>query len=361
MIIKKRKLYLLTVMLSMIGLSACIAANTLADTTALVSEGTDTPTVITGYTDLNGSFRFPEAGEKVAVISPSSLPGWSQFEATMDGLREWGYEPVAGKYACVEERTLDDCQEDLTWALEDPEIKAIYCIRGGYGSSEVMDRLAVSLIEQANKPIIGFSDITVYHSAWIKANVASIHSSMSSVFTSLPEQCVEAQRRLMGGEVPSYRCEGSDYDIEGSAQGVLIGGNLATLTSVLDTAYDCTSIDEPYILFLEDVDEDYELIHRFLTILDHKGILDKAKGLIFGEWVEYPEECETYTGNSRGGEFKSVADMISRQFLKGKTIPVAFGFPAGHGNTNYPLLMGAEVKLDVSENSFSLEWLNQTE
>jgi muramoyltetrapeptide carboxypeptidase len=163
-----------------------------------------------------------------------------------------------------------------------------------------MDRLAVSLIEQANKPIIGFSDITVYHSAWIKANVASIHSSMSSVFTSLPEQCVEAQRRLMGGEVPSYRCEGSDYDIEGSAQGVLIGGNLGTLTSVLDTAYDCTSIDEPYILFLEDVDEDYENIHRFLTILDHKGILDKAKGLIFGEWVEYPEECETYTGNSRG-------------------------------------------------------------
>ena len=359
MIIKKRNLYLLTVMLSTIVLSSCIVAYAMADNGVLASEGTDTLVAVTGYTDLNGSFQFLEAGEKVAVLSPSSLPDWSQFEATMDGLREWGYEPVSGKYACVEERTLDDCLEDLIWALEDPEIKAIYCIRGGYGSSEVMDRLPVSLIEQANKPIIGFSDITAYHSAWTTANVPSIHSSTSAAFTRLPEQCSEAQRMLMSGEVPSYQCGGSEHDVEGSAKGILIGGNLATLTSVLDTAYDCTTIDEPYILFLEEVEEDYAHIHRFLTILDHKGILDKAEGLIFGEWVEYPEVCETYTGNSRGGKFKSVADMISRQFLKKKTIPVAFGFPAGHASTNYPLLMGTEVKLDVSENGFSLEWLNQ--
>ena len=243
MIIKKRNLYLLTVMLSTIVLSSCIVAYAMADNGVLASEGTDTLVAVTGYTDLNGSFQFPEAGEKVAVLSPSSLPDWSQFEATMDGLREWGYEPVSGKYACVEERTLDDCLEDLIWALEDPEIKAIYCIRGGYGSSEVMDRLPVSLIEQANKPIIGFSDITAYHSAWTTANVPSIHSSTSAAFTRLPEQCSEAQRMLMSGEVPSYQCGGSEYDVEGSAKGILIGGNLATLTSVLDTAYDCMTID----------------------------------------------------------------------------------------------------------------------
>lgn len=123
MIIKKRNLYLLTVMLSTIVLSSCIVAYAMADNGVLASEGTDTLVAVTGYTDLNGSFQFPEAGEKVAVLSPSSLPDWSQFEATMDGLREWGYEPVSGKYACVEERTLDDCLEDLIWALEDPEIQ----------------------------------------------------------------------------------------------------------------------------------------------------------------------------------------------------------------------------------------------
>ena len=87
----------------------------------------------------------------MAVISPSSIPSREEFEGTMDGLGEWGYIPVAGKHVCVEERTLEDCLEDLRWALEDPDIKAIFCVRGGYGASEVMDQLPLSLIEQADK------------------------------------------------------------------------------------------------------------------------------------------------------------------------------------------------------------------
>ena len=164
---------------------------------------------------------------------------------------------------------------------------------------------------------------------------------------------------MMKGKIPVYQCQGNEYDIQGSAEGILIGGNLATLTTVLSTDYDCTTIKEPFILFVEEVEEDYEHIHRFLTILDHQGILDKASGLIFGEWVDIPTECGTYNGNARGGRFKSVADMISREFLQGRQTPVAFGFPAGHGNANYPLLMGAKLKLDVSEDSYTLEWIKE--
>ena len=109
---------------------------------------------------------------------------------------------------------------------------------------------------------------------------------------------------------------------------------------------------------MEETEEDYEHIHRFLTILKHRGVLDKAEGIIFGEWVDFPEYCETYNGNSRGGEFKSVADMISREFLSDWDKPVAFGFPAGHGDVNYPLLMGAEMKLHVGEGSFTMEWVD---
>lgn len=87
------------------------------------------------------------------------------------------------------------------------------------------------------------------------------------------------------------------------------------------------------------------------------GVLDKAAGIVFGEWVDYPEECDTYNGNSRGGKFESVADMISRQFLVDKKIPVAFGFPAGHSGANYPLLVGAMVNLEVREDCYSLEWM----
>lgn len=342
----------------MIG-AALLISCAAKDDTGLVSEGVDTPVTVLGYTALYNSadHYFLKEGDKVAVIAPSALPGKKKTEETVEGLKKWGYIPVEGKYVSVEERTLENCIEDLEWALNDPEIKAVFCVRGGYASTEVLDRMPLSLIADAKKPIIGFSDITTYLSAWTTADLVSIHSPMRDSFSEdLPEECKDVVKRILTGEIPAYRCQGSAYDVQGSAEGILIGGNLATLTSVLNTAYDCTAADEPYILFLEDVEEDYEHIHRYLTVLKHQGVLDKAAGIIFGEWCDYPKECETYNGNSRGGRFESVADMISREFLAGHDVPVAFGFPAGHGSVNFPLLMGARLMLEVSEGSYTLTW-----
>ena len=97
-------------------------------------------------------------------------------------------------------------------------------------------------------------------------------------------------------------------------------------------------------------------IHRFLTILKHRGILDRAAGIVFGEWIGLPTDGLGNYGAARGRLFESAADMISRQFLSDLDIPVAFGFPAGHGDVNYPLLMGAEAILDVSAESYTLSW-----
>lgn len=324
----------------------------------VVDEGVDTDCEITGYTDITGKYEsyFPKKGDKIAVISPSALPSKEQKEATVDGLKSWGFVPVEGKYVCVEERTMDNCIEDLEWALEDPEIKAIFCVRGGHASSEVMDEISVDLIASSKKPIIGFSDISVYHSAWSVAGLSSVHSSMSATFMNLSKECAEAEERMISGEIPSYKCAASGYDKEGTAEGVLIGGNLSSLLTVLNTEYNVMNIDKPYILFLEDVDINTEYVHRCLTELKHEGVLDKAAGIVFGEWTDFVPYCDTYSGNSRGGEFKSVADMISRQFMQDTDIPVAFGFPAGHGEINYPLLMGENVKLDVKKDGFTLEW-----
>ena len=325
---------------------------------AYYDEGVDTKTEIIGFTEYRGdpAFRFLSAGDKIAVISPSALPGWAQTEETIEGLRSWGYEPVLGKHAVAEVRTLEQCIEDLKWALEDPEIKAIFCIRGGYGATEVMDALDPALIAGAGKPIIGYSDIAVYHGAWTRAGLPSIHASMSGAFEDFPEACAEAERRMMRGELPVYRCEADAYCREGTAEGILIGGNLASFAASLDTAYDSATLDQPYILFLEEVGENMQHIHRFLTMLRHEGILDGAAGIVFGEWTELPADGRGNYGESRGGLFESVSDMISRQFLDGLNIPVAFGFPAGHGDINYPLLLGAKAKLDVSADSFTLSW-----
>ena len=97
-------------------------------------------------------------------------------------------------------------------------------------------------------------------------------------------------------------------------------------------------------------------IHRYLTILKHRDILDNAAGIVFGQWTELPADGQGNYGEARGGLFQSVAEMITRQLLKNFKVPVAFGFPAGHGDVNYPLLMGAEVKLDVNADSYTLSW-----
>lgn len=322
-----------------------------------MSEGTDTPCEVhtAPYT---GSFSsmFLSEGDTVAVISPSALPSREQVDAVVNGLKEWGYVPVEGKHVCEKTRTLQDCKEDLLWALEDPSIKAVFCVRGGYGSSEVMDDMELDSITSAGKLIIGYSDITVYHSAWTMAGLPSVHSSMSASFMDLPEPCREAEQKMLTGELPAYTCPSTDLCRAGEAEGILIGGNLSTFTSVIGTEYDSTMTDRPYIFFLEDESENLQHIHRYLTILKHHGVLDHAAGIIFGEWADVPADLADYDGNSRGGTFVSVSDMITRQFLEDLDIPVAFGFPAGHADTNYPLLMGEKAHLRVTGDSFTLDW-----
>ncbi|MBR3182380.1 MAG: LD-carboxypeptidase [Eggerthellaceae bacterium] len=336
----------------------CVACGQAQEADKTTSEGVDTPIQVSyaQYSGSHGSLFLAE-GDSVAVISPSALPSQKQVDATVEGLKQWGYNPVQGKHVCEENRTLDDCIEDLTWALEDPSIKAIFCVRGGYGVSEVMDAIPLDLIASSDKLIIGYSDITACHSAWTAAGLPSVYGSMSATFIDLPKECAEAEKRMLGGEMPVYTCEANGLCIQGEADGVLIGGNLSTFTGVLGTAYDCTKIDEPYILFVEDVEEDIQHVHRYLTILDHLGVLDNAAGIVIGEWTDLPPiDDGDFSGDSRGGEFASVNEMIVREFADDLKAPVAFGFPTGHGEINYPLLLGERVHLSVSDGSYTLDW-----
>ena len=326
--------------------------------TEFIHDGSVAVTEITGYTHYSGEAQsyFLSRGDRIAVISPSSLPTREQADATVDGLRSWGFVAVEGRSVCPETRTLKDCAEDLRWALEAPEIRGIFCVRGGYGATEVTDVIPKDIIAAARKPIIGYSDITAFHSAWTSVGLPSIHASMSGAFMGLPGECAEAERRMMMGEIPSYQCTADEFCRKGTARGTLIGGNLSTMIATLETSCDCTKTDQPYILFFEDVGENIVHIHRYLTILRNHGILDRARGIIFGEWTELPgDEADCY-GASRGGEFASVEDMISRQLLKDRDLPIAFGFPAGHGDLNYPLLMGAEAELSVEEARYRITW-----
>lgn len=320
-----------------------------------LTEGADTLCEITGYGDYSGENgdMFLKKGDRIAVISPSSLPSREQTDATVEGLKKWGYEPVEGDHVCDENRTLADCRADVEKALTDDSIKGIFCVRGGYGGSEVMDELSLDMLKKSRKLIIGYSDITAFHAGWTTVGLTSIHACMSGTFSALPDECKEAEQKMMMGEIPAYKCSSSDNNKEGSAEGVLIGGNLSTFLTVINSAYDCTQKGVPYIIFLEDVGENIAHLHRYLTILKNAGVLENAEGIIFGEWTEvsYP-----FNYDSRGEGFKSVADMITKQILHDINVPVAFGFPSGHADTNYPLLMGEKAKLNVEKDNFTLSW-----
>ncbi len=324
----------------------------------IINEGVDTEVEVLGYSEYSGIDKgyFLSEGDRVAVISPSALPSREQVDATINGLKEWGYVPVEGKYVCPEVRTVEECLEDLEWALNDPDIKAIFCVRGGYASTEVLDIMSLETIAASKKLIIGYSDISAYHSAWTVSGLPSVHASMSAAFTDLSEECVEVEKHIIKGEIPAYKVAGSEYDKQGTAEGVLIGGNLTIFRCGLNTDYDSSLLDQPYILFLEDVGSDYLSAHASLTSLRNRGVLENAAGIILGEWTDFYTGGTDYTGTSRGGQFTSVADMIYRQFLKDLDIPVAFGFPAGHGENNYPLLMGENLRLTVEEDGYTLEW-----
>lgn len=320
-------------------------------------EGTDTVCTVTKYHACSDADSyFLQEGDRVAVISPSCYPTEEQRDAVMNGLKELGYVPVEGSFTVGEIRTAEETAADLKWALEDPEIKAIYCIRGGAASSEVLDYMGLEPIKDNPKLIIGYSDISTYLSAWTVSGYASLHAVMSAAFTDLSADCFEVQKHMMQGEIPSYQCEGNPHDRTGTAEGILIGGNLSVLMTVLSTEYDPFQIDEPYILFLEDTCEDMDHIHRYLTVLKHMGVLENAEGIIFGEWTEVPSGEEAEIESSRGGTFDSIAEMIDRQFLQDLDVPVAFGFPAGHSNIHYPLLFGRNAVLNVEEDSYTLEW-----
>ena len=207
---------IMLILLSAVALAACSADQDEAKEPAAVSESVDTPVKITGYTDFGkGVQYFLKEGDKIAVITPSSIPDEEMIEDTMNGLKDWGYVPVKGKYVSVEERTLENCVEDLRWALKVPEIKAVFCVRGGYAASEVMDVLPLSEIRKANKPIIGYSDITTYHSAWTMADLMSIHAPMGTTFESVSEGSASAVEKTLKGQIPIYSCQGSDYDVRG--------------------------------------------------------------------------------------------------------------------------------------------------
>ena len=291
---------------------------------------------------------FLQAGDKIALLSPSYNTPMENVEAAAAVLRGWGFEPVIGahvgevyrgKYAGKPKERVSD----LEWALRDPSIKAILCNRGGYGTIRLVDLLPMEELAAHPKWIVGYSDITTLLEMENRAGVMSIHGTMGTHLaqTRGNDPSSTLLRDLLLGQVPAYKVPAHPENRPGHAIGILVGGNLCTFTPILGTQADAT-LGRDIILFIEEVEEDMSHIDRLINTLILNGVFDRCKGIILGE----------FTGCKANLDFDSVEDMICSYVPAG--IPVLCGFPTGHDDVNLPLVMGAPVTLDVTAAGASL-------
>src|SRR5262245_13351380 len=206
-----------------------------------------------------------KTGDIIGITSPAGYITTQEIQSAVRKLEEWGYQIKVGETIDKRDFTFGGTDEeramDLQRMLDDPKIKAIMCARGGYGAIRIIDKLNWEKFRAKPKWIIGFSDITVFHSHLNKnLNIASIHSKMCNSFPddwSLAEplqiQTIESIQQALSGVKMKYSLDTNPSNKLGVAEGILIGGNLKTLESLSGTKSDINTAGK--ILFVEDTGE----------------------------------------------------------------------------------------------------------
>lgn len=292
-----------------------------------------------------------QKGDKVAIISPSSKIDKQFLKGAKKRLESWGLKVVLGKHAGSSSGkyagTIKQRLEDLQEAMDNENIKAILCSRGGYGCIHLIDKPDFTLFRKHPKWLIGFSDITVLHNLFQKNGFASLHALMARHLTveSEDDPCTTHLKNILFGELPAYGSEKHKLNRKGSAQGILRGGNMAVAYGLRGTPYDIPA--EGTILFIEDVSERPHAIERMMYNLKVGGVLEKLSGLIIGQFTEYEEDY------SLGKDlYSALADLV-----KEYNYPVCFNFPVGHVTNNLPLINGAEVEFTVGRKGVELKFI----
>jgi muramoyltetrapeptide carboxypeptidase len=226
--------------------------------------------------------------------------------------------------------------EDLQFGIDHPEVKAIVCARGGYGCIRILEGIQWANMLREPKWLIGFSDITVFHHRLNNLGVRSIHGTMSLNFEKNSPETFETLLAALQGNKYEISTSTNKNNKEGSAEGILLGGNLSIVYSLLGTpdAYDF----EDKILFLEDLAEHYYHIDRMFFALKKAGALDKIKGLVIGGMTDLEDTTAPFG--------MSLEDIVLQHFQYRK-IPICFDFPAGHLDDNRALVLGRNAVLKV--------------
>lgn len=295
--------------------------------------------------------RYLKKGDTIGLVAPAGFMAVEKLEACIETLDGWGYTVKMGTTTHSSSDnyfsgTDDERLADLQQMLDDPKVKAILCVRGGYGTSRIIDRIDFKKFRKHPKWIIGYSDITVLH-AHLLANykIASLHAPMASAFAEDPLNniFIQSWKDAVEGKPAHYECPPHALNRTGEAKGQLVGGNLTMLAHLIGTPSDLKT--KKRILFLEDVGEYLYNLDRMMLQLKRSGKLRHLAGLIVGGFTD-TKDTERPFG-------KTAYDIIFEHVGEG-SFPVCFGFPVSHEKENYALKVGMKYHLQVSESGVRL-------
>jgi len=282
-----------------------------------------------------------QKGDTVAIVATARKITLEELQPAIEIITAWGLKVVLPKNIfCVDNQfagTDDERAADLQWALDDANIKAVICARGGYGTVRIVDKLDFTNFVKHPKWIVGYSDITVLHQH-INQNfgIASLHATMPINFAKNTE-ATETLRKALFGEELNYTIHAHALNRNGEASGELIGGNLSLIYALCGSKSDIDTKGK--ILFIEDLDEYLYHIDRMMMNLKRSGKLQHLAGLIVGGMSDMKDNTVA---------FGKTAEEIIIDAVKEYNFPVCFDFPAGHIDRNLALVMGGVVKLEVN-------------
>ncbi|MBP6732557.1 MAG: LD-carboxypeptidase, partial [Chitinophagales bacterium] len=257
--------------------------------------------------------------------------------------KSWGLNVLIGKTIGAEQNQFagpDELRrEDFQYALDSPNIKAIICARGGYGTVRMMDDLNYDGFMKHPKWIVGFSDITFLHTH-ISNNIGTmgLHAQMPIQFERSTPEALETLRKELFGEKNIYEVAPHELNRLGEAQGILIGGNLSILYAITGTRSGLNT--DRKILFLEDLDEYLYHIDRMMLNLKRSGKLQGLAGLIVGGFTDMHDNKIP---------FGKTAYEIILEAASDYNFPVCFNFPMGHIEDNRALVVGKTYKMEVGK------------
>ena len=297
-------------------------------------------------------------GDTIAIVAPAGI--LRGRKATVDKAKKlaesWGLKVVLGKnmfnqnnhFAGTDNERCQDFQD----ALDNPNIKAIWAARGGYGSVRILDKLDFNKFKKNPKWIIGYSDITAFHNHIHNLGVETIHGMMATSLEEKPEEIIEtiaSFKKALFGEDVKYVFADNELNRKNrlnisELKGQLIGGNLAILASMLGSKSQLNT--EGKILFIEEIGEYKYSIDRMLQSLKRAGYFRKVKAVIVGD-MSLIKKNSTKWGSSIE---QLILDVIPQD------IPVVFDFPAGHEADNRALIFGRNVTLEVDMENCLLDF-----